>query len=104
MVTKRAPIAAKKDGKIRDDFVKSITVGEGEDATEVEVRLPSLSFMPPRLIRQVRRLGQTDAMFTIFELVLNKEQMDAVDSLDAEKFEGFCEEWRDHSGVSLGES
>lgn len=104
MAVTRAPIAAKKDKKVRDDFVETITFGEGEDATSVEVRLPSLSFMPPRLIRQVRRMSQTDAMFTIFELELTSAQIEAIDSLDSEKFEDFCERWRDHSGVSLGES
>jgi hypothetical protein len=95
--TRRAPVAAKKKGeKVKDDFVTELA--------GVEVRLPSLAFLRPGLVRQVRRMGQADAMFTLFELCLSKAALDEVDKLDADEFDDFCKEWNEHSGVSLGES
>lgn len=99
--TKRPPIAArKKPSKVKDDFVK--VIGEGDDA--VEIRLPSLTFLPTRVARRVRTLSQSDAMFTVFEMYLNEEQLEAFDDLDADEFEQLCTDWKEHSGVSLGES
>ena len=97
----RAPIAAKKKpSKVKDDFIK--TLGEGEDA--IEIKLPSLTFLNTGVTRRVRNLSQADAMFTLFEMYLSKEALDALDALNPEEFEELCTEWKDHSGVSLGES
>jgi len=98
---KRPPIAArKKPSKVRDDFVK--VLGEGDDA--VEIRIPSLTFLPTGVARRVRNLSQADAMFTVFEMYLDEAGLKALDSLDPDEFEEFCGEWKEHSGVSLGES
>lgn len=97
MTVKRAPIPAKPDDdKVKDDYVTEL---DG-----VEVRLPSLAYLRPGLIRQIRRLNQTDAMFTLLELSLSEAGLAEVDKLDPEEFEKFMEGWRVHSGVSLGES
>lgn len=97
----RAPVAMKKKpSKVKDDFVT--TIGEGEDA--VEIRLPSLTFLNTGIARRVRNLSQADAMFTVFEMHLSKNALIALDALNSDEFEELCTEWREHSGVSLGES
>lgn len=98
MTTKRAPIAASKkpDPKVKEDFVTTV---DG-----VEVRLPSLSYLKPGLIRKLRRLGDVDAMYTLMEAVLDEDALVALDDMDPGEYEEMLEAWRTHSGVALGES
>lgn len=87
---------------VKDDFVKK--VGEGED--EVEIRLPSMSYLKSGLVRRIRRLNPADAVFTLIEICLGEDsdEMDVVDNMDPEAYDAFLEEWSEHSGISLGES
>lgn len=97
MTVKHAPIPAKPDDeKVKDDYVTELG--------GVEVRLPSLAYLRPGLIRQIRHMSQTDAMFTLLELSLSQAGLAEVDKLDPEEFEKFMDGWRIHSGVDLGES
>lgn len=94
--SKRAPIpAVNHDGKVRDDFVTTI------DGTEI--RLPSMSFMKPGLVRKIRRLTDIDAIYTLLEELLDDKALAAVDDMDPLDFEQFMKDWRQHSGISLGE-
>lgn len=97
MPNPKAPIAAKKKGeKVKDDYVT--TIGD------VEVRLPSLSYLKPGVIRRIRRLGDVDAMYTLMEMVLAREVLELLDEMDPDEYEKLLDEWREHSGVALGES
>lgn len=95
-IIKNAPIVELVDGIVKDDYVTEI---DG-----VEVRMPSLSYLKPGLIRKIRRLGDIDAMYTLFELVLNEKTLAVIDEMDPEAYGAMLEAWREHSGVSLGES
>lgn len=100
MTVKKAPIApavsAHVTGIVKDDFVT--------DIDGVEVRMPSLSYLKPGLIRKIRRLGDVDAMYTLMELVLDESALAVIDEMDPDAYGNFLEEWREHSGVALGES
>ncbi|MFE6863633.1 hypothetical protein [Nocardia sp. NPDC057668] len=70
----------------------------------VEVRLPSLSYLKPGLVRRIRRLNGVDAMYTLLELCLSPEALIAVDDMTQDDYQALLEAWRTHSGVGLGES
>lgn len=90
----------KKPKIVKDEFVHQI--GTGDDA--VEIRLPSLSYLKPGLVRKIRRLGDVDAMYTLIELTVTVEQQEALDDMVPEDWEAMLELWREHSGIALGES
>ncbi|MGW2662803.1 hypothetical protein ACWCW7_17705 [Nocardia tengchongensis] len=81
---------------VKDDFVREIG--------GVEVRLPSLSYLKPGLVRRIRRLTSTDALCTLLELTLEPSVLDVLDDMDQDPYRELMEEWRIHSGISLGES
>ena len=93
-------MAPKKPKVVKDEFVHSI--GEGDDA--IEIRLPSLSYLKPGLVRKIRRLGDVDAMYTLIEMSMTPEQQAVLDDMDPEDFDAMLELWREHSGLALGES
>ncbi|MCM6777273.1 hypothetical protein NDR87_27680 [Nocardia sp. CDC159] len=70
----------------------------------IEIRLPSLAYLKPGLIRRIRRLSDTDAICTLLELTLDPAALAAVDDMDPGDFQQLMNEWRTHSGVDLGES
>lgn len=92
---KKAPIAATSNGKVKDDFVVTID--------DVEIRLPSLAYLKPGLVRRMRRLDNIDALYTLIELCVTPEAQAVLDDMDPEAYAGLLEQWREHSGVSLGE-
>lgn len=96
MTVKKAPIAVKNVGKVREDYVVEI---DG-----VEVRLPSLGYLKPGLIRKLRNLSDIDAMYTLLELTLSAEALAVLDDMDPDAYAELIEAWRVHSGVALGES
>lgn len=95
MAAKKASI--KKDAFVKDDFVTEV---DG-----VEIRLPSLAYLKPGIIRKLRNRSQLDALYTILEIALGEgsEALNAVDEMDAEDFASMVESWSEHSGTSLGE-
>ena len=98
MPPKKAPVRTKaRDSDIvEDDFVKNL---DG-----VEVRLPSLSYLDTGVLRQIRDMDFTGQTFAVIEMHLEGEALAAVDKLKNGPFAEFLEEWRVHSGISLGES
>lgn len=99
MTVKKAPLVpqvATVGTIVKTDFVTTID--------DVEVRMPSLSYLKPGLIRKIRRLGDVDAMYTLMELVLDEKALATIDEMDPEEYGSMLEAWREHSGVSLGES
>ena len=96
MTAKRAPVAVKNPEKVKDDFVTKVG--------ETEVRLPSLTYLKPGLIRKIRRLGDVDAMYTLMELTLDEATLEVIDDMDPDEYAEMLDAWREHSGVSLGES
>ncbi|MFG1794131.1 hypothetical protein [Nocardia sp. NPDC049149] len=99
MTTKRAPIAAvaeADDKRVRDPFIYKIGT--------VAVSLPSLTWIKPGTVRKIRHLNQIDQMYTLFEMVLSPEELEAIDDLDPDQFEEMCNSWREHSGIAPGES
>lgn len=96
MTVKKAPIPTTSTGKVKDPYIT--------DVGGIEVALPSLSYMKPGLIRKIRRLGDVDAMYTLLELVLDDKALAAIDDMDPDEYAALLEGWREHSGVSLGES
>lgn len=86
--------------KVKEDFVT--TVGEGEDA--VEIRLPSLSYLRPGLLRQIRRMGETDSVFTIIEMSVSERAQEILDAMELDEWDALLDMWREHSGISMGES
>lgn len=96
-VKKAAPIrAVNGKGKVREDFVKDV------DGTEL--RFPSLSYLKPGLIRKIRNRSDIDAMYTLLEEVLDEKSLEILDEMDPDAYAELIDEWREHSGVSLGES
>lgn len=83
-------------GKVKDDFVGKVG--------DVEIRLPSLSYLKPGLIRRIRRMHDIDAMYTLIELTVTPAALAALDSMDQDEYQALLDEWRVHSGVGLGES
>lgn len=81
---------------VKDDFVREI---DG-----VEITLPSMAYLKPGLVRKIRRLTDVDAMYTLLELILSPAQLDAIDEMDPDEYAKFMEDWREHSGLPLGES
>ncbi|WP_344318804.1 hypothetical protein [Nocardia ninae] len=71
---------------------------------DVEVRLPSLSYLKPGLIRRIRRMHDIDAMYTLIELTVSAEALVALDNMNQDEYQALLDEWRIHSGVGLGES
>ncbi|SNY84018.1 hypothetical protein SAMN04244553_3588 [Nocardia amikacinitolerans] len=88
-------MTAKKSNTVKDDYVKKVG--------DTEVRLPSLSYLKPGLIRKIRRLSDIDAMYTLLELVLEKDALAVLDDMDPDEYAALLDGWREHSGVSLGE-
>ncbi|GEM30662.1 hypothetical protein AB0H58_29190 [Nocardia neocaledoniensis] len=81
---------------VKDDFTYTV------DGTDIV--LPSLSYLKPGLVRRIRRLGDVDAMYTLLELSLTADALDALDEMEPDAYHEFLEAWRAHSGLSLGES
>lgn len=96
MTAKRAPIAAKKNKYVTDDYVTHV------DGTEV--RLPSLTYLKPGLVRKIRRLNQIDQMYTLMELVLDEATLEVLDEMDPAEYAQLLEDWQTHSQVTVGES
>lgn len=99
MTVKKAPLVPPVLGDVdvvKDDFVTTV---EG-----TEIRMPSLTYLKPGLIRRIRRLGDVDAFYTLMELVLDEETLAVVDDMDPDAYAKMLEQWREHSGVTLGES
>lgn len=97
--TKRAPVRATKkkdDERVTEDWVTTIR--------DVEITLPSLSYLKPGLMRKIRGRSELDQFFLLLEMHLNDEQLAAIDDLDPDEFAEFTNTWREYSGVSLGES
>lgn len=95
MVAKKIP--SMKDSKyIKEPFVFKI-------GTE-QIVLPSLSYLKPGIVRRIRRMSEVDKMYTLFEEALDENELKLLDDLDPDEFEKMCDEWMEHSGVTLGES
>ncbi|MBL1072958.1 hypothetical protein JK358_00955 [Nocardia sp. 2] len=84
------------DTRVKDEFVYRVG--------EIDVRLPSLSYLKPGLVRRIRRLNDVDALYTLMELSLSAPVLSAVDDMDPDDYKEFLSAWRRHSGISLGES
>ncbi|TQM29860.1 hypothetical protein [Nocardia bhagyanarayanae] len=82
--------------KVKDDFVRQVG--------DIEIRLPSLSYLKPGLIRRIRRLHDIDAMYTLIELTVSAEALAVLDEMDQDEYQALLDAWRIHSGVGLGES
>ncbi|WP_278266193.1 MULTISPECIES: hypothetical protein [unclassified Nocardia] len=82
--------------KVKEDFVERVG--------QVEVRLPSLTYLKPGLVRRVRRLGIADAFHTIIELSVSADVLAVLDEMDHDEYHHLLESWQRHSGVRLGES
>ncbi|MFR9750510.1 hypothetical protein ACL02S_05690 [Nocardia sp. 004] len=96
MTSPKAPITLNRPTQVKDDFVYQV---DG-----AELRLPSLSYLKPGLIRRIRRLGDVDAMYTLLELTLSPEALAVLDDMDPDAYHELLDAWRTHSGVNLGES
>lgn len=98
MTTRRKPAAAaqKELAVVEDDFVTK--------AGGVEIRLPSLSNLPFGLLRKSRNLSKLELMFVVIEDVLTDKQLAAIDKLRNTEITQLVNEWREHSGIDLGES
>ncbi|WP_216917516.1 hypothetical protein OG225_07435 [Nocardia sp. NBC_01377] len=81
--------------QVENDFVRIIA--------GIEVRLPSLSYLKPGLVRRIRRMHDIDALYTLIEMTVSAEALAILDDLDQRTFQALLDEWRVHSGVSLGE-
>ncbi|OBA62187.1 hypothetical protein A5780_19195 [Nocardia sp. 852002-20019_SCH5090214] len=92
------------DDYVRDDFSYMVTATDGDSAHEVEVRLPSLTYLKPGQVRRMRKLSQVDAFYTLLEETLDDEALAAVDDMDPDEFRDMLDKWREHSGVNEGES
>ena len=98
MAAPRRPKTAAPDEKyVREPFIYGTKSGG-------EIELPSLSWLKPGVVRKLRHLDQVDQMYTLFEMHLSGAQLELLDGMDPDEFEDFCEQWKEHSGVGLGES
>ncbi|MBF6459802.1 hypothetical protein IU433_12220 [Nocardia puris] len=85
-----------KSKRVKDPYIHKI------GATEVS--LPSLTYLKPGIVRRVRRMDNIDAMYTVMELLLDPDVLELIDEMDPEDYEELLAAWREHSGLSLGES
>ncbi|WP_155981095.1 hypothetical protein [Nocardia sp. CNY236] len=96
MTSPKAPITLDRPVQVKDEFVRQVA--------GAELRLPSLSYLKPGLIRRIRRLNDVDAMYTLLELTLSPRALAVLDDMDPDEYQELLDEWRTHSGVTLGES
>ena len=66
--------------------------------------LPKFGNWPMGLFRQVRRLDEVDATFTILEAVASPEVLAVIDKMTPDEFGKVMSDWQAHAGVTLGES
>lgn len=96
MATRRRPAKPKEPTIVEDDFTTEVG--------GVEIRLPSLSNLPFGLVRKARNLSRVELMFVVMEEELTDEQLAVIDKLRNREIQDLVNEWREHSGIDLGES
>jgi hypothetical protein len=69
-----------------------------------ELVLPKFENVPMGHIRKIRKLDETDQVFTLLESLLDEDELEHVDTLDRPAFQKLMEAWREESDVDLGES
>lgn len=67
-----------------------------------EVVLPRSDQIKAGVLRKVRHLDEIDAMFAIFEAVVDEDMLACIDDLTLEELNLMAEAWQ--SGAPLGES
>ena len=101
---RRAPRAPKI---VKDDFVYTLRKADDNGDGEIKISLPSMTYLPPKIVREIRKLEEYEAVWTVIEASLTASEMaefDATVGESPELFESFLEAWNEHSGVDLGES
>ncbi|MBF6296286.1 hypothetical protein IU459_01860 [Nocardia amamiensis] len=96
MASPKVPNTIDEITRVKEDFVHRIG--------DVEVRLPSLSYLKPGFIRRIRRMNSVDAMYTLIEMSASPAALAVLDDMDPTEYQALLDEWRAHSGVGLGES
>lgn len=54
--------------------------------------------------RKLRKLEESEQMFTIFEEICDDATLETLDAMDSDETQAFFDAWQSDSGVSLGES
>lgn len=62
--------------------------------------IPSFGAFNAGDIRAVRKLDEVDQMFTLVELVADKETLAAIDAMSIPRLTDFFSDWQDAAGVS----
>lgn len=68
------------------------------------LRLPPIGSVPAGVWREVRRMNDMDATFTMLEHILDEEALAVLDALSLAEVNDFFGQWRATAGASLGES
>lgn len=66
----------------------------------VTIRLPRMGKLSARLLRETRKLGEEDRMWTLIEAAATPETLALIDSLPTDDLNLFGDEW----GKTVGES
>ncbi len=92
---------------VKDDFVYTLRDADDKGEGEIKVSLPSMTYLAPKMVREIRKLDEYEAVWTVIEASLTPAEMaefDATVGESPEQFEAFIDAWNEHSGVDLGES
>lgn len=69
-----------------------------------KITLPLMNKIKFGIIRKLRKLDDTEQMFSMIELVADEKTLAVIDDMDQDEIKKFMSEWNEASGVDLGES
>lgn len=71
-----------------------------------KITLPRFGNLPFGVIRKIRKLDEVEQLFTLFELVLDKDPdtLAIIDTMEQEAVQELIVAWQKDSGVTVGES
>lgn len=69
-----------------------------------KITLPLLNKLKFGVIRKLRKLEDTEQMFSMIELVADEKTLAVIDDMDQDEIGKFMEAWNEASGIELGES
>lgn len=95
--------APKKPKRVKEDFVFPLV----KDGETTEIILPSLSYIPPRMLNDHGDLSPQQFVMLLINEYLSDDERKLFWSTvgeDAGAFDDFYEAWQRHSGTDVGES
>jgi hypothetical protein len=76
--------------------------GEGEEHREYHLK--PLNSIDAKFMRETRKLGEIDQMFSLLEKLADEDTLALIDGMSRKEFNEFTEKWQRWSQVTVGES